>query len=223
MDVYFLSLWLVLFAAIFLIVLLIRRRAMLAREKRTTSLQSSSIPPDWPIPFGYKCAWYAIRSDDPKAVAGELNLRGQKASSWQKGIEQAYDGSIFVSPSVQGWVFAVGRSLFPGNSISNAISSPLQKLSRTFGTACFFATHRVVETHIWAKAVNGRIVRAYGYSGESDEILWQEGEPTEEEAALVEPFPDEETVMDMARRWSLSPTDLPLPASQPGLGIVGNR
>jgi hypothetical protein len=223
MDLNSLSLWLILFAALFFIALLIRRRSILAREKRMAALRGSGLLPDMPLPFGYKCAWYAVRADDPISVASELKLRGQKASTWHNGVEQAYDASIFVSPSVKGWVFAVGRSLFPGDSISKAISSPLLMLSREFGMACFFATHRVVETHIWAKAVNGQIVRAFGYSGESDEILWKEGEPTEEEEALVEPFLNEETVMEISRRWSISPADLPFPDSEPGLGIVGKQ
>jgi hypothetical protein len=97
----------------------------------------------------------------------------------------------------------------------------------------FFATHRVVEAHLWARAIGGSLVRAYSYVGESGEKRVEIGEPTPEEIALdlrfFDPngpdaeedgyweredlrYPDEEDVMRVAERWSVNPaalTDVP--------------
>jgi hypothetical protein len=92
-----------------------------------------------------------------------------------------------------------------------------------------FATHRVVEAHLWARAIGGSLVRAYSYVGESGEKRVEIGEPTPEEVALdlrfFDPnspdaeedgyweredlrYPDEEDVMRVAERWSVNPSAL---------------
>jgi hypothetical protein len=108
--------------------------------------------------------------------------------------------------------------------------------------AQYFATHRVVESHTWARAVRGRLVRGYGWVGERGETLWDEGEQTPEERDLGFRFfdeqspeasqedywarqdlryPDEECVLRLAGAWSLDPTALEQPFRVPGLGVLG--
>lgn len=198
---------------------------------------------DRPVSFGYKVAWYAVRSTDARAVAKAIGLRRERSASWAEGIEGAYESKAFVTPPVKGWVFVVGFKL------AERISEPkpwtqLVALSSTFGEAQVFCSHRVVELHAWAKAVNGQLVRAYGYLGESGETLFDEGEQTAEERDLGFRFfderspetakgdtywsrsdlsyPDEDSVMAIARRWSLAPVDLDESSAEPMLGLLGS-
>ena len=225
MDLSPFALGLVLFSALLTIVLLVRRRAYLAKSRSTRQSNSAikDLVADLPAPFGYKCAWYAVRADDPLSVANRLNLRRIKSSTWKEGLQKAYEASVFTSPPTHGWILAVGTSLFPSSPISQAISATVEDLSRIHGQAFFFATDRITETHIWARATSGALERGYGYSGESGEILWDHGQQTKEEAAIAFDFPDEQTVMDLARRWCISPVDLPFADSTPGLGLLGKR
>ena len=203
--------------------------------------------PDLPVSFGYKCAWYALASSDTNSIVSAVQLREARPSSWAHGIEQAYERSVFVSPPVKGWTFVVGFSLAPSsNDAKQKVRPRLESLSRSFGTALFFASHRVVELHLWAKAVTGSLARAYGYVGESGETFWNEGDMTAEERklgfAFFDPgsakaeedgywdredlsFPDEQNVMDIAREWSVCPDDLEQLAQElgPSLGVLGSR
>ena len=225
MDLSSIALWFVLFGALLLIALLVRRRAYLANRRRALQAHSAveGPVPDLPVPFGYKCAWYAVRADDPLSVANRLKLSRIKGSNWKEGLKSAYEASVFTSPPIHGWILATGTSLFPSPPISRAISPSIEVLSRIHGEAYFFATDRITETHIWAKVTSGVLERGYGYSGESGEILWDHGQQTKEEAAIAFDFPDEQTVMDLARRWCISPVDLPFADSTPGLGLLGKR
>lgn len=91
----------------------------------------------------------------------------------------------------------------------------------------FFASHRVVEAHGWALASQGQLVRRFSYLGEAGEVQANLGELTEGErsdrlaAAAVQlpvgpvdfddealELPDEDTVLAVARAWSLDPTAL---------------
>lgn len=138
--------------------------------------------PDHPVSFGYKCQWYAIRTTDTAAVAAFFNLKEPQPVNWETGMAGAFQGYYFISPPVKGWTLAV-NSLMPDVSAAGE-DNPLEtvkRLSSRYGEACYFGTHRVVEYHAWAKAVNGELIRAYSYAGESDEVLIDEGEPTAEE------------------------------------------
>ncbi|CAH1194893.1 hypothetical protein PAECIP111892_01911 [Paenibacillus auburnensis] len=138
--------------------------------------------PDSPVSFGYKCQWYAIRTADTASVAAFFNLNELQPANWQTGLAGAYQGYYFVSPPVNGWTLAV-NSFMPDLNASGE-DNPLERvkrLSSRYGEAYYFATHRVVDYHAWAKAVDGELIRAYSYVGESDEVLVDEGELTAEE------------------------------------------
>lgn len=101
-----------------------------------------------------------------------------------------------------------------------------------FGEAYYFGTHRVVEYHAWAKSVNGKLVRAYGYLGETGETIVNRGEisDAELENGLIytdldaeEPnLPNEEDVLLMAKAWTIDP-QMADGRHQAGTGFVGTR
>ena len=184
--------------------------------------------PDLPQAFGYKCAWLAIRSASVLEVTGALRLSHTEAANWATGLEQAYAGQMFVSPAVGKWVLAISTRL-------------LTKLSQRFGEAQYFGTHGVVEYQAWAKARQGQIVRAYAWLGESGATLWNIGSKTREELELGLTFldeaapeaasasdgpqtgaayPNEESVLGMARKWSIDPA-FPAGLYAPGVGVSG--
>ncbi len=207
-----------------------------------TPRPETSPQPDLPQPFGYKIAWLALRTADTRAVAAALGLGGTRPSNWREGVVHAYKSEVFVTPPLSSWTLAVGSPLFVSGDPSQVVKPLLGRLSRQFGEAQYFCTHRVVELHVWAKAVQGRLVRGYGWIGERGQTLWDEGEQTPAERDLGfrffderSPdaagegywarqdlsFPDEEAVMRLAAVWSLDPTTLDQRFKEPGLGLLG--
>lgn len=210
---------------------------MVYRAKRNSASPGSGLlfsdVPDYPQPFGYKCQWIAVKTENTEGVAKHLNLVKIQAANWLTGIEGAYEGKFFVSPPVNGWTLVINS--FMPDITDPTEQSPLKvivELSRIFGEAYYFGTHRVVEYHAWAKAMNGELSRAYSYVGESGETIINQGALTTEELehGLVfteieddDPLlPDEEHVLLMAREWTIDPmmqqTNLKL-----GVGFVGER
>lgn len=189
--------------------------------------------PDEPVSFGYKCAWLAIRAGSPEAVAEALGLEDVRLSGWSDGLDAAYSGQLFVTPPVRGWVLAVSTSLPDcGDERQPDAASPLlARLGERFPEVQYFATHRVVEFHAFARVVGGRTLRKLAWVGDQGFVAWDEGEPTAEERALgiehsrrsIEDgaAPREEEVMAIAGRWSLDPSTLEEQTLPPGLGLLG--
>ena len=209
--------------------------------------------PDRPVSFGYKCSWLAIKSEHPLDVIDALDLLHVRRASWKAGIEAAYAGAVFISPPIDSWILVVSGDLpWPGGERHGDPCTPLLvHLGQRFPEVQFFATHRVVETHAWARVVNGAIQRQYAYSGESGEILWDYGSPTWEEVELLRkqqeslqsvwepddddeddvidevrsdtPFlmPRESDVMHMAALWSVDPSQLEERDLGKSLGYLG--
>ena len=185
--------------------------------------------PDTPMPFGYKMAWYAVKTTNSQAVADALNLKSQHSANWKDGFKEAYNGSdAFVSPPVSGWVFVVGTPIFPDLKPvpEEKCLTRLKALSQQFGEAQLFATHRGVSSHGWAKAVDGNLSRAFGFDGDKEQDVWGVGKQTEEEVSLgfkfsAEKPPDEEDVMKLAGRWSVNPQNNDKLQVAPALGIIG--
>ena len=190
--------------------------------KGNTALpKEKSAPPIRSISWGYKTAWYAIKSPaDPSEVAKILGVKELKEVSWPVGVGISYGPpeqcGIFVSNAVEGWTFAVGMALANEHTenLIGTYESNLIALSEKFGEAQFFATHRVVDMHIWARAVAGKLTRSYFYVGEQGEVFRNLGEPTPAEVSftfLTKPmdkwdkFPDEEDVLSIASSWSINP------------------
>ena len=184
-----------------------------AIRKRSAEFEvtDSGRPSDLPRGFGYKIAWLAISADAPESVAEMLDYHCDVQSmNWTEGIAAAYSGDhVFVTPAVQGWVFAVGFDVWPRDP------HHLLPLSVRFGKALGFASHRVSSAYAWAKAVEGDMQRWFDI-GDS-EILANEGEVTPVERNLGLSWDnlealclevDEEHVLQVAGGWSINPMEL---------------
>lgn len=172
------------------------------------------------VGFGGKQAWLAARVDDPRALLDALGLRDLGEVRWRDGIDLAYltDDRVAFTPPLPGagdpsWVLAVGRLLLrPGTPIDvPALSARLR------AEVQLFATHRVTELHRWQRAVDGRLVRAFGYVGQTGDVTSWHGDPDPAERAVGLPAtPDadatvlvsEQDVMRVAHAWSVDPTGL---------------
>jgi hypothetical protein len=184
--------------------------------------------------FGYTTMWLAVRRQPTKAVAGALALAHVRRTDWNAGVAAAYADSVFVTPPLGAWTLAVGVRL-PDFTAGNAGLNRLAALSRALGEVQFFGTHRNIEVHAWAKAVNGNVVRAYRFVADQRKITRFVGEPTPDEWALAigtaapvgrqddwwETIPDEDGVLALAGRWSLDPRNLD-GGRPPGAGLVGD-
>ena len=197
--------------------------------------------PDKPVSFGYKCVWIAVKTTDKEKVATIVGVKSRSTCNWSAGIEKAYEDKIFITPSVRGWTFIIGYGLPHGDNKKNidTLKTILNNLSKEFGEAQFFGTHRVVSFVCWIKSTNGKTSRVYSYADGENIVV--EGDPTEVEKKMnlintlsseaKDPkyfdkedltMPDEEEVMKVANAWSIDPTKLEqLKDIEPALGILG--
>jgi hypothetical protein len=125
----------------------------------------------------------------------------------------------------------------------HALLAILQSLSQRYGEAQYFATHRVVDYHVWTKYAYGSETRAFAYLGERGETLVDRGEKTpgevelgydyyNEKSPLAETdeywqredlcYPRESHVMEVAGKWSINPTLLDESDADPATGFVGD-
>jgi hypothetical protein len=199
--------------------------------------------------FGFKNAWLAVKDVQPHAVAEALSLRNLRDADWESGLKAAYEYpttcAVFVTPPIDGWVLCVGLPLF----------APVESRPPAFGVLAtawaaklqtevqYFATHRIVEAHAWARARPSGLERAYVYVGESGEKVLDVGPQTSEERALGFAFfdpssPDaeaddywereglthvgEEHVMALAARWSVDPSTLAERRLEVADGLIGD-
>lgn len=183
------------------------------------------------VGFGPKSAWLAVRSEQPAEVARSLGLVDVRRAPWE-GVERVQRHPpeppfpVFLPPPVEGWTLVL---LTP--SLAEA-PFDLAALSREFGEAQKFASHRVVESQEWQRWVDGAPVRRYWWVGESGEIRLDDGEPAAAEGSLAHAddldgdwddlaFPDEDTVLDIAAEWSVDPTTLDGHLGLPREGLLG--
>src|ERR1051326_7612147 len=197
--------------------------------------------PDVPLPFDPRVAWLALDTCDTDAVARALDLHDVQPATWSKGVEAAYQSSVFVTPPVGDWTLAVSTALFPRGSLPELVKPLLERLSQQFAEAQYFCTQRDIELHAWARARRGRLVRGYGWLGQSNLTLWDQGTQTEAERELGFDFknqqsqpseqsetpslirPDESAVMQLASIWSVDPTTLDEQFGEPLMGLLGER
>jgi len=193
-----------------------------------------------PEGFGYKIAWLAIRTENTQAAADALGMTGVRGASWAEGVTAAYDARqepravVFLTPPVDGWTLAVlgGGDLFDDDGTGGG-ALDLAALSRRFGEAQKFSTHRVVEHHEWQRWAGGLPVRRYCSTDCSGDVRFDEGDPARAEGNLPhaadlgtdnwEDFDlaDESTVMAVAAEWSIDPTTLEERADLPPNGLLG--
>ena len=169
--------------------------------------------PDYPMAIGYKTQWYAMKAASSLEALLGLDLDIVGAANWQTGLEAAQNrnGFIFVSPPVNGYVYAIG------NGCSSDMDS-VAALGQRFDEFMYFGTHRVVELHSWAKCQNGQLERYYTFCGEQGQAS-SFGGATPEEVALgldqcaqsTAEFhdrrsPKEEDVLTLAKAWGVDPS-----------------
>ena len=190
------------------------------------ALRHDALFPEQPLPFGPKMAWLAVPGYQPSEVIAALRLGQVEPANWTKGLTEAYadNNRVFVSPLLSGWVLVIGKTLWQKADMNRSAENIqwLKDVGRMFGNACFFSTMRGLGNHGWIGIRGGSIARAYGYSGELQELIWLVGEPTEEEIAVNPGFlseaeerrlpgfrpviPDEKMVLAMAAAWSVDVT-----------------
>lgn len=208
-----------------------------------TALMVDQTIPDSAIGFGYKCMWFAVKTDNKKKLAELFKLTNVSDCNWKVGIDKAYRGAVFITPVIDGWTLTCGWGLPHGDTKEGIeeVKNILKILSKELGEAQFFCTHRVTEYHCWMKAKNGQIERVYSFSGESGENIVVEGKPTklEQTLMLANTFSDEakddkyferedvtwaneEVLMRVAEQWSIDPTKLENRRNlAPGIGLSG--
>ena len=150
-----------------------------------------------------------------------------KEATWQEGIATVYEFDltrrrVFLTPEVNGWVFGVSPLGLPAEKVARDLTVRLSAELET--TVQFFATHRVVELHVWVAATAGKLIRAFGYVGESDAVLFDEGKPTAVERSprvTARRVPNEETVLSIAGAWSIDPRTLGDVEGGEGRGLLG--
>lgn len=194
--------------------------------------------------FGFKNVWFAARGVPPERLAEALGLKILREAPWDEGIDAAYaypSGQVFITPPIDSWVLAVGTGLFD-YADERTFHQTTEKVARLLSTEVqFFGTHRVVETHAWAKSLPTGIVRAYMYVGDKGETTVDVGPQTPQETDLGFRFfderspesqageywdradltlPDEQNVMSLAGRWSVDPTALEGREIEPAIGLL---
>jgi hypothetical protein len=215
-------------------------------KAKKSKVETNQTEIDSAVSFGYKTVWLAVKTDNKKRISEILKLKNTKECNWKVGIAESYNSSIYITPQIKDWTLVCGMSLLNGNNDKKNIiyiKKTIETLSAEFGEAQFFGSHRVVEYQSWMKAINGKIVRAYCFLGESGENLIVEGEPTnfEKEYKLINTlskeaqndkyferedlfYPDEEFVMKVAENWSINPQTLEERKDiKNELGIIGNK
>jgi hypothetical protein len=181
------------------------------------------------VGFGPKQAWLAIREGDVTKVLDALGLRDLGPVSWRDAVDVAYltDDRLFLTPLLTGgdgagWLLVAGRWL-----LRPQVTVDVVELSWMLGTEVqFFSTYRVGEAHRWERAVNGELVRAFAYLGETGQVERWIGQPDAVERALGLPadvngeddnvLVSEHDVLRLAGAWSVNPGELDGRAAAPG-------
>ena len=146
--------------------------------------------PDKPKGFGFKVLWFAVKASNPASVLNALEFGETMPANWASGLATVYgDQWVFASPPISGWILVVGLSLpYPTNETHHDIGKRFDvlfsRLMKRFDDVQFFGSHRVCDFVTWARAVNGKPMRTFAWSGSNGEVLANFGEQTLEEAKL---------------------------------------
>src|SRR5262249_45162600 len=134
-------------------------------------------------------AWMAVKGATLDDLVAHMKLKNSRSVSWEEGITFAYDNKVkvvFLTPPIKGWILVVG---WPAAAVADAepvksFYKTTEALSARFGEVQAFATHRVLEYHLWMLAKDGDVVRSFAYAGETGEFLDNMGPLTEAERNL---------------------------------------
>ena len=224
--------------------------AVLAAKPSHAQDREPNVEPDLPVNFGYKMAWFAIRTTDTGGIAEAFRLSQAVPANWASGVgivrREADAALAFVAPPVEGWTLVVTTLDIAAEDQDKAqkILALLSDLSRQFGEALHFGTYRVVDYHAWFHARDGAVTRAFSWCPETEGIVVNIGATTEAERArglgdlsrmtfdaLLEAGdqpdptarpPTEEDVVELAAVWSVDPLTLDLRTdATPSVGVLG--
>lgn len=215
----------------------------LATSMANSTETSYDTSPGRPEDFGYKVSWFAVKSTNSTDVASALGFTDGAPANWAAGLAAAYASSgnsvgrklIFISPPVNGWVFVVGSALpYPVTLTSNRddvvigqkFRTLFDRLSGQFEDVQFFGSYRVVDFVSWARATQGKLLRAFSFADGT--VYANVGMQTKEEEQLHFPnlsslstdaaterlfeadgrLPDEDDVIKLAGLWSVNTEQL---------------
>lgn len=197
---------------------------------------------DRPFNFGEEMVWLAVRADSSEGVAEALGLTNRVRSGWLNAMHYVFEGgAVFVTPAFENWVLAVGIDLPTSNSKAeiNKIKLLIDGLSKQFWEAQFYGTYKSCYT--FAKSVDGEVVRLYSHNSNNYDFH-DIGEPVAEEGGMNFPkikpwqideedqgywdrnnvtFPDKDTILHIAERWSINPSELRKNYKEKSTGILG--
>ena len=210
------------------------RREIAQSLLTTPAVVQRALPP---AIFGGPTRWLAIRSSNTPLIQSALRLRNVQPCTWEEGFATARDRRLFITPPVAGWTLVFGGALPEAREDIDAFYRCLLALSHKLGHVQYFTIDRALNHHGWARAENGKIVRAYVWAGET---LWNEGAETATERGLAvrclayaesAPASDltftdpaaatTEKVAQLAAMWSLNPADIRESRIFTAPGIVG--
>ena len=167
-------------------------------------------------------------------------------ANWESGLGTVYDdrlgdSHLFVSPPVEGWTFVVGLSLPApvGDRFVDKAMPLIVRLATSFPDVQYFFSYPLIDFYAWARAVDGRLVRAFAI-GENG-VMWNQGRTTQQERSLglrlfelrgvrgrrgdaggeLVLYPTETHVIELAAMWGIDPTRIDSRPVQPALGAVG--
>lgn len=228
-----------------------KKKKTTSKKKTTQSNVSASSPmakasakkkseynttPDLPRSFEGLNGWLCIKGSTPQEVIRALGLLNDMEANWESGLKAVNDNfmkKVFVTPLMNGYVLALGYIPFGVMNSVNDELKVLDKLADNFDEMTCYSTQSTVDIHVWAKYTSGKLVRGYGWFGESGEVYLNKGNVSAEEVKLgysnliTDPdcdwdtviIPDTEHVFAMAKEWGVSPdlSDVNLSA---GTGFV---
>ncbi len=187
--------------------------------------------------WGYKCAWFAVRSTDPSAVAECLQLSDVSSEPIGDVTDKTYErdsGYVAVIGPIDGWCLAPFDLIL---SDDLRMLDLVGALSIQFGEAQLFTSYRVVSAYQFERWMDGTPIRqVYVADGE---VFRNHGEPDGFETSLLDINEDvqhdevdddnfgfamsidEDTVLAMAEEWSVDPLSLPERDDLPPFALVG--
>ena len=171
--------------------------------------------------FGYKVVWVAIRCDDAKEIAGAYS-RKPKSADFAAGIaavelrgENPPQVPVFTVGPIDGWVLSV----FGGFAMAKLdFSAVAEMFSSMVGETQLYVNFPNAGVFGWERWVDGELVRRWTNDGN------EAGEATPIELSVQSAAKgiDEDSVLEVARAWSVNPMELSERSGVPARGFIGD-
>lgn len=187
--------------------------------------------------YGLPKRWVAIRSSNQQLVREAFKLHNARTCTWEEGLAEASQRTLFISPPVGSWILVMGTCLPDPYDDVDQCYKFISDLSQKVGHVQYFQADRVLYHHAWIRAEDGRILRAYAWAGET---LWNQGHQSVAEAELglhcldygdtsgMDTFPpaqfiqtNTDKVVALAAHWSIDPLTVDQRALRLGQGLAG--